>query len=131
MKLPNISTGQAQIIIGVAGLGIALAALYYTKKQVSDTLNKFNPTNDNNVINEGVNSWFGFDNKTQSIGTWFYDKLNPEKKPKTAPPKKAVQATQTNTVGILKPVVLPKEVKKLVAPVMKSNDFRFYELNPK
>lgn len=131
MKLPNITTGQAQIVIGVAGLGIAIAALYYAKKQVSDTLNNFNPTNDNNVINEGVNSWFGFDNKNKSIGTWLYDIFNPETPPPKPQPPKTKQATQTNTIGILKPVVLPKEVKKLVAPVFKSNEFRFYELRKK
>ena len=131
MKLPNITTGQAQILIGVVGLGIGLYAIYQTKSTVAAAANALNPTNQDNIVNKGANSLFGFDNKTQSIGTWFYDKFNPEKKPKTAPPKKAVQATQTNTIGVLKPVVLPKEVKKLVAPVMKSNDFRFYELNPK
>lgn len=119
MKLPDVSNGQAQIILGVAGLGVALAALYYTKKQVTDGLNAVNPTNDKNVINETVNGWFGFDNKTSSLGTWIYDKFNPE--PKT-----------TKTVA--KPYeskITPKEATKAVAPFMASKDFRFYEMKPK
>lgn len=69
----KISTGQAQVIIGLAGLALAYYALKKTGDTVKDAANAINPTNNNNVINQGVNSVLGLDNKTESIGTKIYD----------------------------------------------------------
>lgn len=83
MKIPKISQGQAQVIIGVGGLVVAVAALYYTKKaatvaveKVGTAVKAINPVNDKNIINEGANKLFGLDNKTASIGTKIYDFFN-------------------------------------------------------
>lgn len=104
MKLPKISDGQAQIIIGTVGLGIAIYAIYQTKNTVSKAAeianNALNPTKDSNIVNKGANAIFGLDNKTASIGTKVYDFFNPE-------PPKAQQPVSTTInapvgTGILK-----------------------------
>lgn len=125
MKLPQISNGQAQIIIGLAGFGVAVIALYYTKKSVTAVTDgvktaaqAVNPVNNDNIINKGVNAVFGLDNKTESIGTKIYDWVNEPKKQQTTPSKKADSKTT------------PSQAAKLVAPFMSSKDFRFYELKP-
>jgi hypothetical protein len=80
MKAPKISTGQAQVLIGVLGLAVAMYALYQTKDTIKSAANAVNPLNNENVINKGANAIFGMDNKTESIGTKIYDLLHPEPK---------------------------------------------------
>ena len=108
MKMPSISQGQAQVIIGVGGLLVAIIALYYTKKGaekiaegVSKAANAVNPTNDKNIVNQGINKLFGFDNESQSIGTWLYDKFNSEQKtePTAKPEPIKPVATTVNPIG--------------------------------
>lgn len=114
MKIPKVSNGQAQIIIGLASVGVALLALYYTKKTVSTVTTgvktaaqAINPVNDQNIINKGANALFGFDNKTESIGTKIYDLFHKEE------PKKDEQKKPSNysfNIKTLTPVLNEKQV---------------------
>ncbi len=112
MKTPKISQGQAQVIIGVGGLLVAVIALYYTKKAAdsvvtgaSKVANAVNPTNNQNIINRGFNALFGLDNKTESVGTKVYDFFNSGKQKamaqKPVDTKKSTVTTVQGT-GILK-----------------------------
>lgn len=124
MRMPSVSNGQAQVIIGLLGLGVAVVALYYTKKSVvavadgvKTAAQSVNPVNNENIINRGVNAVFGLDNRTDSIGSKIYDWVNKPKKQQTTS-----QKTESKTT--------PSQAAKLVAPFMSSKDFRFYELKP-
>ena len=112
MKIPSVSQGQAQVLIGLGGLAVAIIALYYTKKGaekvaekvaegVSKAAQAVNPSNDKNIVNQGINKLFGFDNESQSIGTWLYDKFNSEQKtePTAKPAPVKPVATTANPIG--------------------------------
>lgn len=114
MKIPKVSNGQAQIIIGLASVGVALLALYYTKKTVSTVTTgvktaaqAINPVNDQNIINKGANALFGLDNKSASIGTKIYDFFHKEEPKKDEPIKPSNYSFNIKT---LTPVLNDKQI---------------------
>lgn len=109
MKAPKISTGQAQVLIGVLGLAVAMYALYQTKDTIKSAANAVNPLNNDNVINKGANAIFGMDNKTESIGTKIYDLLHPEPKKKETV---LVSPLPKAPVGILRKSIDPTLAEK-------------------
>lgn len=72
MKLPAISNGQAQIIIGLVGIGIALYAIYQTKdtigKAAQATADALNPTKDTNLAYKATTGLLGEDFVIDNIG---------------------------------------------------------------
>lgn len=118
MKMPKISTGQAQVLIGVVGIGIGLYSLYQTKETVKNaaqaTADAFNPTKDTNLASKGARAVLGDDFVIDKIGggvanivDFFSSKkettkpspVPDKKKTVLAPPIKSVK----DTVGVLKP----------------------------
>lgn len=72
MKLPAISNGQAQIIIGVIGIGIALYAVYQTKETLKQggaaVKQALDPTDANNLASKGARGLLGEDFVIDKIG---------------------------------------------------------------
>lgn len=78
-KLPKISDGQAQVIIGLGGLAVAVLALYYTKKAASSAVDAVenatkaavtavNPTSDKNLAYKATSGLLGEDFVIDKIG---------------------------------------------------------------
>lgn len=57
--------------------------------------NAVNPVNNNNIINQGANALLGHDNKTSSIGTSFFDWMNPDQPVAVNGPLKVVTPAAT------------------------------------
>lgn len=122
MKLPSISNGQAQIIIGVAGIAIALYAIYQTKdtigKAAQATSDALNPTKDTNLAYKATSGLLGEDFVIDKIGGGVASIVNWFKG----------DESKNKSVGVLKPVVLNESAVKLITPVTTVQEpFLFYK----
>lgn len=83
MKIPKVSNGQAQILIGLAGLAVALYAVYASKSAIVNGAKAvgtaINPADPKNLANEAVTSVGKkiTGDSNWSLGTWFYDVTHP------------------------------------------------------
>lgn len=125
MKIPNISDGQAQIVIGLAALGVAVYAIYQVQKgigkvgdgakAVKDSVVDF-VSDEKNPINGAAKSVVG-ESRLQKGFDKIFDFFNPdikkqrEQAEKSIAGKPAVKLSPLLTTAVMKP-----------AP-----EFRFYQ----
>ena len=113
MKTPQISTGQAQIIVGLLGLGVAIYAIYETKKAAAAVKNGVVGTakavtdyiaDDKNVVNGAAKTIIGSDNLQGAFDTVF-DFFHPDLKAardraaRVSSPTIKVASVKTGPVG--------------------------------
>lgn len=110
MKAPDLSTGQAQLIVGILGVGVAVWAIYETKKAALAVKNGVVGTatavgdyiaNDKNVVNGAAKSVFGQEN-LQKAFDGFFDFFHPDMK--AAREKADAAMTPTLTTESNKPL---------------------------
>lgn len=106
----KLSKTDIQIYIGGAGLLLGAYTLWKTSETAKAAINAVNPLNSNNIANKGANAVVGFDNKTESIGTWLHRLVNPEYD------KTGVMPSSTKKETVLKVPVTPKVTAKTAAP---------------
>lgn len=115
MKAPSISTGQAQVLLGLLGVGVAFYIVYKTKETVKDaaqaTADALNPTKNTNLAYKGTSALLGEDFVIDKIGgsvasvvDFFSGK--PVEAAKTTKSQTTTTTTKkgtaSNTVGIFK-----------------------------
>jgi hypothetical protein len=76
MSIATTGAGVKNLAVGLAIMaGVGALAYVFTKgsKVVGAVATAVDPTNSNNIFNEGANAMLGLDNETASIGTKLYD----------------------------------------------------------
>lgn len=128
MKIPAVSNGQAQVMLGLLGVGVAFYIVYKAKETVKDTAkataDALNPTKDTNLAYKGTSALLSEDFVIDKIGgsvagvvDFFSGK--PVTAAKTTKSQTTTQTTKkgtaTNTVGIFKASpTAAKDTKKQV-----------------
>lgn len=122
MSMPSISNGQAQVLIGLVGIGIALYAIYQTKdtiaKAATATKDALDPTSDKNLAYKATSGVLGEDFVIDKIGGGVAGIVNWFKG----------EDSKNKSVSVLKPVVLNESAIKLITPVTTVQEpFLFYK----
>ena len=129
MKIPNISDGQAQIVIGLAALGVAVYAIYQVKsavgsvgdgaKNVKDAVVNF-VSDEKNPINGAAKSMVG-ESRLQKGFDKIFDFFNPDI-------KKQREQVEKSYAGKPAAKLSPLLTTAVFEP---TTEFRFYQAGKK